>query len=82
MIVGGGFPPTAICVARRLDVLDVRGVSQRTQGYVPVAECPFHFWCQLIQPERRHFGVLAVSSAKPDNIFWETFEETLFTWLI
>jgi hypothetical protein len=28
---------------------------------------------------RRHFRFLAVSSAKPDDIFWKTFEETLFS---
>jgi hypothetical protein len=33
----------------------------------------------LIQPQ---FGFLAVSSAKPDNIFWKKFEETLFRWSI
>jgi hypothetical protein len=41
----------------------------------------------LIQPLCRHFGFLAVtavwvSSAKPDSIFWERIEETLFRLLI
>jgi hypothetical protein len=31
--------------------------------------------------QRRYFRFLAVSSAKPDDIFWKTFEETLFSLL-
>jgi uroporphyrinogen-III synthase len=29
-----------------------------------------------------HFGILAVTSAKTDKIFWKIFEETLSRWLI
>jgi hypothetical protein len=36
----------------------------------------------FIQLEYQYLGFLAVSSAKPDNIFWSKFEETLFRWLI
>jgi hypothetical protein len=37
---------------------------------------------QFIQFLCCHLGLSAVSSAKPDNIFWNKFEETLFRWLI
>jgi hypothetical protein len=37
---------------------------------------------QLIQPQCRHFGILAATSAKTDPIFWKIFEETLFTLII
>jgi hypothetical protein len=36
---------------------------------------------KLIQPQGRHFGFWAVSSAEPDNIFWKKFEEKLFSLL-
>jgi hypothetical protein len=32
-------------------------------------------WCH-------HFEFLALSSARPDSIFWNKFEEKLFRWLI
>jgi hypothetical protein len=43
---------------------------------------PYIIQSELIQPQRRHFGILAVTSAKTDKIFWKIFEETLSRWLI
>jgi hypothetical protein len=41
-----------------------------------------HFPLKLIQPQRRHFGIWAVTSAKTDKKFGKIFEETLSRWLI
>jgi hypothetical protein len=49
-----------------------------------ISSSQFNGLPQLIQPQpqRRHFGILAASSAKTDKIFWKIFEEALFTLII
>jgi hypothetical protein len=71
------FVATDCSVIKRFEL---RNFSDMVLMYTEDVNPAFHI--ELLQSCHHRFGLLAMSSAKPDLIFWrEKFEETLFKWL-